>query len=50
MLSIVRLLRLGNEIDDIRETRRELVLRIRRLAERLADPATERMFTSADFG
>jgi glycerol-3-phosphate O-acyltransferase/dihydroxyacetone phosphate acyltransferase len=50
MLSIVRLLRLGNEIDDIRETRRELVLRIRLLAERLADPATERMFTSADFG
>ena len=49
MAAIVRLLRLGTEIEEIRATRSELVDRIRRLAERLADPATERMFKPADF-
>lgn len=49
MLAIVRLLRLGTEVDSIRATRQELSGRIRKLAERLADPATDRMFTPADF-
>ncbi|MGI9271544.1 MAG: 1-acyl-sn-glycerol-3-phosphate acyltransferase [Woeseiaceae bacterium] len=49
MMSIVRLIRLGTEIDDIRETRVELVDRIRHLVEHLSDPDSERMFTSADF-
>lgn len=49
MMSIVRLLRLGNEIEDLRDTRAGLVDRIRQLAERLSDPATPRMFTSEDF-
>jgi glycerol-3-phosphate O-acyltransferase/dihydroxyacetone phosphate acyltransferase len=49
MAAIVRLLRLGTEIEELRATRTELVGRIRQLAERLADPATERMFTPADF-
>ncbi|MDH4125172.1 MAG: 1-acyl-sn-glycerol-3-phosphate acyltransferase [Gammaproteobacteria bacterium] len=49
MVAIVRLLRLGTEIESLRETRAELSGRIRRLAERLADPATKRMFTPADF-
>ena len=49
IVAIVRLLRLGTEIEALRATRRELAGRIRHLAERLADPATERMFTPADF-
>jgi glycerol-3-phosphate O-acyltransferase/dihydroxyacetone phosphate acyltransferase len=49
MMSIVRLIRLGTEIDDIRDTRAELVDRIRLMAERLADPDSERIFTSEDF-
>jgi glycerol-3-phosphate O-acyltransferase/dihydroxyacetone phosphate acyltransferase len=49
MMSIVRLIRLGNEIEDIRNTRAELVDRIRQVAERLSDSDSERMFTSEDF-
>ena len=49
MMSIVRLVRLGSELDDLRKTRQELVDRVRQLAERLSDPDTARMFTSADF-
>jgi glycerol-3-phosphate O-acyltransferase/dihydroxyacetone phosphate acyltransferase len=49
MMSIVRLVRLGSELDDLRATRQELVDSVRRLAERLSDPDTARMFTSADF-
>ena len=49
MMSIVRLIRLGNEIEDIRNTRAELVDRIRQVAERLSDSESERMFTSEDF-
>jgi glycerol-3-phosphate O-acyltransferase / dihydroxyacetone phosphate acyltransferase len=49
MMSIIRLLRLGNEIEDIRASRAILVDRIRQLAERLSDPGSERMFTSEDF-
>jgi glycerol-3-phosphate O-acyltransferase/dihydroxyacetone phosphate acyltransferase len=49
MMSILRLIRLGNEIEDIRDTRAELVDRIRQMAERLSDSDSERMFTSEDF-
>ena len=49
MMSIVRLLRLGSELDDLRATRQRLVERIRRLADRLADPGTPRMFAPEDF-
>ncbi len=49
MMSIVRLVRLGSELDDLRKTRQELVDRVRQLVERLSDPDTARMFTSADF-
>ncbi len=49
MMSIVRLVRLGSELDDLRKTRQELVDSVRQLAERLSDPDSERMFTSEDF-
>jgi len=49
MMSIVRLVRLGSELDDLRATRQELVDSVRQLAERLSDPDTARMFTSSDF-
>jgi glycerol-3-phosphate O-acyltransferase / dihydroxyacetone phosphate acyltransferase len=49
MMSIIRLIRLGNEIEAIRATRADLVDRVRQYAERLSQPNTPRMFTSADF-
>ena len=50
MLSVLRLTRLGSEVEDLRSIRAGLVERIRQLAERLADPDTQRMFTQDDFG
>ena len=50
MLSVLRLTRLGSEVKDLRSIRAGLVERIRQLAERMADPDTQRMFTQADFG
>ena len=50
MLSVLRLTRLGSEVEDLRRIRAGLVERIRQLAERMADPDTRRMFTQADFG
>ena len=49
MLSILRLTRLGREVDDLRETRADLVRRIRDRVERKVDPGMERIFTSDDF-
>jgi len=49
MMSIVRLVRLGDEVDDLRRVREGLVDRIRKLVERLTEPDSERMFTSEDF-
>jgi len=49
MLSILKLTRLGSEIDDLRETRTALVNKIRALADRLADPDMPRLFTEKDF-
>lgn len=50
MLSLLRLARLSNEVDDLRATRTALVNRVRALADRLADPTVPRMFTAEDFG
>ncbi len=49
MLSILRLARLGSDVDELRAARTTLVARIRALAERLADPDVPRMFTDKDF-
>ena len=50
MLSILRLTRLGSEVDDLRELRASLVTKVRHLADRLADPELQRFFTEKDFG
>jgi hypothetical protein len=50
MLSVLRLTRLGSEIDDLRATRAILVSKIRALTDRLADPELPRLFTDKDFG
>jgi len=49
VLSVLRLARLGSEVEDLRATRAELVTEVRRLVEQLVDPETNRMFTSRDF-
>jgi len=49
MLSILKLTRLGSEVEALRETRTDLVSKIRALAERLADPDIQRLFTNKDF-
>ncbi len=50
MLSLLRLARLGNEVEDLRTTRTALVNQVRAMAERLSDPTVPRMFTAEDFG
>ncbi len=50
MLSVLRLTRLGSEVEDLRATRTALVNKVRGLADRLADPTMPRMFTTDDFG
>lgn len=49
MLALIRLTRLRDDVDALRKTRAELVSDIRRLADRLADPEMQRMFTREDF-
>ncbi len=49
MLSILRLARLGSDVDELRTDRATLVAKVRALAERLADPDVPRMFTEQDF-
>jgi hypothetical protein len=49
MLSVLRLARLGSEVEDLRTTRTALVNKVRTLADRLADPTMPRMFTADDF-
>ena len=49
MLSILRLTRLGSEVEDLRATRTALVNNVRTLADRLSDPTMPRMFTDKDF-
>ena len=49
VLSVLRLARLGSEVDDLRATRKVLVTEVRALVDRLAPTETARMFTSKDF-
>jgi 1-acyl-sn-glycerol-3-phosphate acyltransferase len=49
MLSILRLTRLGNDVDDLRATRADLVNKIRERVDQTVDPDTRRMFTQNDF-
>ena len=49
MLSVLRLTRLGSEVEDLRATRTALVNKVRALADRLADPTLPRMFAAQDF-
>jgi glycerol-3-phosphate O-acyltransferase/dihydroxyacetone phosphate acyltransferase len=49
MLSLVRLTRLGPEVDDLRSTRADLVRRIRERVEQRVEPGMQRIFTSDDF-
>ena len=50
ILALLRLTRLGSEVEDLRATRTDLVNQVRALAERLSDPTVPRMFTAQDFG
>jgi glycerol-3-phosphate O-acyltransferase/dihydroxyacetone phosphate acyltransferase len=50
MLSVLRLTRLGSDIDDLRATRADLVRKIRERVDRTIDADTQRMFTQDDFG
>ena len=49
MLSVLRLARLGGDIDDLRSTRAILVRKIRDRVEQETDADTPRMFTQKDF-
>jgi len=49
LLSLLRLTRLGQELEDLRTTRAGLVARVRELANRFADPDVPRIFTDDDF-
>ncbi len=49
MLSIFRLKRLGNDVNDLRATRASLVEKVRELVDQTANPDTQRMFTQDDF-
>ena len=49
MLSVLRLTRLGTDVDDLRATRADLVRRIRERVEQRADTNVPRMFTRKDF-
>ncbi len=50
MVSILRLTRLSNDVDELRQIRSSLVEEVRVLVEQMADPAESRMFTQDDFG
>lgn len=50
MLSLLRLTRLGSEVEELRAKRTELVNTVRALADRLSDPTLPRMFKNEDFG
>jgi glycerol-3-phosphate O-acyltransferase/dihydroxyacetone phosphate acyltransferase len=49
MLSVLRLSRLGADIDELRELRATLVNTVRSLADQFADPDMQRLFTKKDF-
>ena len=49
ILSVLRLVRLSSEVEDLRRTRADLVEQTRMLVERMVDPNMPRMFTKDDF-
>ena len=49
VISVFRLARLGRDVEELRETRADLVNRIRDRVERKANPETKRIFTDRDF-
>lgn len=49
LLSLLRLARLGQEVDELRDQRTALVEQIRQMVDRMADPDMPRMFTRDDF-
>ncbi|MDH3748540.1 MAG: lysophospholipid acyltransferase family protein [Gammaproteobacteria bacterium] len=49
LLSLLRLARLGRDVDELRERRKALVEQIRQMVDRMADPDMPRMFTREDF-
>ncbi len=50
MISVLRLTRLGSDVDDLRETRANLVRKIRERVDEATDANTRRLFTQEDFG
>jgi len=50
MLSVLRLTRLGSDLDELRATRADLVTKIRERVDRTIDADTQRIFTHEDFG
>ena len=50
MLSVLRLARLGSDLDDLRATRARLVDKIRNRVDRTIDADTQRFFVRKDFG
>ena len=49
MLSVLRLSRLGSNIDELRKLRATLVHTVRELADKFVDPDMQRLFTEKDF-
>ena len=50
MISVLRLTRLGSDVDDLRKTRIDLVRKIRERVDNTTDENTKRLFTQEDFG
>ena len=48
-LTNLRLSRFSLEVEELRETRRHLVARVREVADRHADPSLPRVFSRRDF-
>lgn len=49
MMALLRLARLKEDVAELQAQRSELVTRVRKLVDRLADPSAPRMFTHEDF-
>jgi len=49
VLALLRLTRIGSDLEDLRAMRAGLVARVRDMADRHADPARPRIFTEQDF-
>jgi hypothetical protein len=49
MVALLRLTRLGSDVDTLRESRAVLVSKIRNMVDRRSDPDIPRLFTGEDF-